>query len=1303
MSTLSVKKRPQATASRKRKPVQTRNKGQSRSTASRSRNTAAGNKAKNSTASSRSRAPARDKKGQARASAQTRNQSEASQRFSANLQGAAKDGVAIAMLAVCAFLLLAFFSYSPNDPGWSSSGPQQEASNWMGNGGAWLSDVLFSLLGDAALWLPAILGFSGWSLLRKRVAHYEWDPTALAVRIIGLAMVLVGTCIIAHLHFDSSTSELPYKDGGIIGQGLSQVIGSLLGVYGTTLVALALLLGGIPMMTNCSWLTIMEKVGKGMTAVLGFISGKYAAAREEMDIRRTARNEQKDDSKDSRPARSGRVARVAEEPASEPERPHGATRHEPHGESWWARLTGRLRGGKGVDISRDESAQPLPDSYREPVAPDPLFNDGSHHSRDIPWDEAEQTPSRRTRGELKEDEQWPSLETRGESAYRPVDEPVDDYRHRDEFKPAAVEAPRQWGQSDEATPAAQTTPNTTSHQGATTDRLPPTSITPGLAAEDDATQNAPTADQAAPEHPPVDVTRRRIPEGFDGRGDGHAEQASPASAPAEAPEPTLPRDTLESPEAGSSDEGARSGKPRVRVGANGRYESGAVAAGAATAGLAAEHVAQAAFTPADESSSVEHSSAPADAAAPTQSTQQTAPSSNEPAVGTTPSVRPAPAQPEASPQADVPDTAEQTANHSDAEQEPEHEVRAPVTDDEPDAVGHLSALDDDDSAQPEHRSLNPNEDDVASAADQPAGPALFADQPVPSDDEVAAAQPVAPEQTPTPATEAPSPAPAAADTAAAESPESTQPEPAAAGPRVWTVEQLQNQGSPMAQGEPVGEMPTTTLLTPADDAKPSYTQEQLDSMGQMLETRLKEYGVKAEVVDVSPGPVITRFEIEPAPGVKSSKISNLSTDLARSLRVKSVRVIEVIQGRSTVGIEIPNPKREMIRLRQVLDSSVYRDAASPVTVALGQSIGGQPIVADLGKMPHVLVAGTTGSGKSVGVNAMLISMLLKSTPDDVRMILIDPKMLELSVYDDIPHLLAPVVTDMKEAANSLRWCVAEMERRYKLMSKMGVRNIAGFNAKLDEAHAAGAQIADPLWDPEPWQASQPQPMLEKLPYIVVVIDEFADMFMVVGKKVEELIARLAQKARAAGIHLVLATQRPSVDVVTGLIKANIPSRIAFQVSSKTDSRTILDQGGAESLLGHGDMLYLAGGSGSPVRVHGAFVDDNEVHRVVEDWKVRGKPDYVEEILSGNVSADALSGLEADSEGGSDAEQDALYDDAVAFVTEKQKVSVSSVQRNFKIGYNRASRLVEAMEHAGVVSEMGANGGREVLARAAPRD
>ncbi len=505
-------------------------------------------------------------------------------------------------------------------------------------------------------------------------------------------------------------------------------------------------------------------------------------------------------------------------------------------------------------------------------------------------------------------------------------------------------------------------------------------------------------------------------------------------------------------------------------------------------------------------------------------------------------------------------------------------------------------------------------------------------------------------------------------------------------------------------------LPTLELLDEADHSnKKGYSTETLEGMSKLLEIKLADFGVSAEVVAVLPGPVITRFEIQPAAGTKASKIVGLAKDLARSLAVISVRVVEVIPGKSVMGIEIPNEDREVVNFREVLASKAYEDAKSPITLALGHDISGEPIVADLARMPHLLVAGTTGSGKSVGVNAMLLSILFKATPADVRLIMVDPKMLELSVYEGIPHLLAPVITDMKDAAAGLRWCVAEMERRYKLMAALGVRNLAGFNRKLLDAMQAGTPITDPFWKPEDnYQAGEEiakAPNLETLPMIVVVIDEFADMMMIVGKKVEELIARIAQKARAAGIHLILATQRPSVDVITGLIKANIPTRIAFQVSSRIDSRTILDQGGAEQLLGHGDMLYMPPGSGLPVRVHGAFVSDDEVHRVVADWKRRGQPDYIDGLLEEGNNYDGVPGFTSggDGEEGGDAETDELYDQAVNFVCETRRASISAVQRKFRIGYNRAARLIEAMEAAGVVTSMNHNGSREVLAPPAPRD
>ncbi|MDR2365023.1 MAG: DNA translocase FtsK 4TM domain-containing protein [Zoogloeaceae bacterium] len=488
-----------------------------------------------------------------------------------------------------------------------------------------------------------------------------------------------------------------------------------------------------------------------------------------------------------------------------------------------------------------------------------------------------------------------------------------------------------------------------------------------------------------------------------------------------------------------------------------------------------------------------------------------------------------------------------------------------------------------------------------------------------------------------------------------------------------------------------GQLPPLHLLDVAPAHGESVAADTLEFTSRLIERKLAEFGVQAKVLAALPGPVITRYEIEPATGVKGAQIVNLGRDLARALALVSIRVVETVPGKSCMALELPNPRRQVVKLSEIIASKVWNDSANPLTVTLGKDIGGLPVVADLAKMPHLLVAGTTGSGKSVGVNAMILSLLYKSEPETVRLILIDPKMLELSIYEGIPHLLAPVVTDMRQAANALNWCVGEMERRYKLMSALGVRNLVGFNGKLREAKKRGESLANPLsLTPE-----SPEP-LAVLPYIVVVIDELADLMMVVGKKVEELIARLAQKARAAGLHLVLATQRPSVDVITGLIKANIPTRISFQVSSKIDSRTVLDQMGAENLLGQGDMLYLAPGTGYPVRVHGAFVTDEEVHRVVEHLKLVGEPEYVPDILIGGAEEGEGAGGE---EGGEDAESDPMYDRAVEVVLKSRRASISLVQRQLRIGYNRAARFIEAMERAGLVSAVDGRGGREVLAKA----
>ncbi len=505
---------------------------------------------------------------------------------------------------------------------------------------------------------------------------------------------------------------------------------------------------------------------------------------------------------------------------------------------------------------------------------------------------------------------------------------------------------------------------------------------------------------------------------------------------------------------------------------------------------------------------------------------------------------------------------------------------------------------------------------------------------------------------------------------------------------------------PLFDPPAAGELPPLSLLDDPPEQKQGYSQDSLEKMSRLVELKLQDFNIDVEVKSVSPGPVITRFELDPAPGVKVSQIANLAKDLARSLSVVSVRIVEVIPGKSFIGLEIPNENRQLVTLGEILKSRAYDDLSSPLTLALGKDIGGNSVVADLARMPHLLIAGTTGSGKSVAINAMVLSILYKTQPEHVRLIMIDPKMLELSVYEGIPHLLTPVVTDMKEAANALRWCVAEMDRRYRLMAALGVRNIGGYNRKVREAIDKGKPIPDPTFTPPPFEDEEKpveHPTLTPLPYIVVIIDELADMMMIVGKKVEELIARLAQKARASGIHMLLATQRPSVDVITGLIKANVPSRIAFQVSAKVDSRTILDQIGAENLLGHGDMLYLPPGTSLPVRVHGAFVADHEVHSVVRHLKKSGSPRYMDEILEGPAAGTpGLTGIDPATPDSPDAEQDPLYDQAVQVVMETRKASISGVQRRLKIGYNRAARMVESMEAAGMVGPLQANGTREIL-------
>ncbi|SDG28173.1 DNA segregation ATPase FtsK/SpoIIIE, S-DNA-T family [Onishia taeanensis] len=1098
---------------------------------------------------------------------------ERARRFGVRLQGAAREGVVILLLAACVFLLLAMFSYQASDPGWSHSGPDVTVNNWMGPVGAWLADVLYSLFGASALWWPGMLGFAGWRMSRVRQVHLEWDTLGLAVRTGGLFLLMLGTTTLGALHFFNPESGLPYAAGGIVGEEMVRTLTPLVGSHGTTLLSLVALLCGFPPFSGVSWLRVMDESGHLAQRFIGWCRDRSQRARDEVDAQQAA----------------------AEHEPEPVEEDHEASPTP----SWWQRLWPWSRRYGDDEVAADKAG------LREPQwNPD--------QGTDIPWEVPERTPSAKQPGAAYSEQLAPK---------RPHEKASPDARPA-EAKPT------------EPNPAAS------------------------RSAEANPVEAKPTVANRAESRP-----------------------AEPKAAPEVAKAPPLRAETIPEPVLPEDDEPSWSGmslraeRDMPAKAAEATPSPAQAQQEETTSEPTPEPVSEAPSKPDSTDDAADEDERPAPAVASSGSSPQSVArhARREPMISwqdadwdddTSPQVAKAPQA------ASKPEQAEEVGEDTEEGSEPRREAPEAA----PSAMASVTA----------------------SAASVP--PSVASPAPAPAEQPDAAAQAQTRYQAPAEESAPQTPAsPVEPRIASAEQAREAAAHPDE--PALWTVEHLQNQRSSADELPDIdGELPSLRLLTPAEAHQPNYTEEQLTDMAELLEVRLREYGVKAEVVHTWPGPVITRFEIKPAAGVKVSKISNLAKDLARSLMVKSVRVVEIIPGRPTVGIEIPNPHRAMIRLREVIDSDSYQDANSPLTMALGQDIGGAPVVANLGKMPHLLVAGTTGSGKSVGVNAMLISMLLKATPDEVRMIMVDPKMLELSVYDGIPHLLAPVVTDMKEAANALRWCVAEMERRYKLMAAMGVRNIAGFNAKLDEAERAGAQVADPLWEPQPWQMHESPPVLEKLPYIVVVIDEFADMFMIVGKKVEELIARLAQKARAAGIHLILATQRPSVDVVTGLIKANIPTRMAFQVSSRIDSRTILDQGGAENLLGHGDMLYLPAGAGLPMRVHGAFVDDDEVHRVAEDWKRRGEPEYIDEILSGGVSADALTGLEG--EGGSgddDAEQDALYDEAVMFVTESRRASISAVQRRFKIGYNRAARLVETMEGAGVVSTMGTNGSREVLA------
>ena len=1184
--------------------------------------------------------------------------------------------ILVALFAI--YLMVSLVSFNPSDPSWSQTAWHEPIHNLGGSPGAWLADTLLFIFGVMAYAIPPVILGLCWIAFRQRDNQDYFDYFAVGLRLIGVLALVVTTCGMAALNADDIWY---FASGGVIGSLVSNAIAPWFSPAGGTLMLLCVWAAGITLYTGWSWLTIAERIGGVVMGVLTFASNRSRHdepwqeeederdTREYADLPEMSGADQDDDVLLSAP-------RAASQPDPLLAKAAAAT-------SAAVAATTEAAGVAPAVAAPAAAGTPAPaavDTAPAPVAP---------------------------------------------AAATPASQPV--------------ATPAQSAPVSHAAPAA-------------VQRAPDAYAAPAAAQHAPDAYAAPAAAQHAPDANAAPAAAQGTPEPY------HAPAAHSASAPVASP-PLYRFEMPDEAPAAPSFSAYDDDEPRMGNWRDATAVPAAAAATAATAAAASATRTAPVFDLAPETSlnpQVKQGIGPAlprpnPVKLPTRrelasygiklpsqrmaeekaraEERETAPAQSQASV--------AEAE-EAQQQAELRQAfqSEQQQRYGTSWQQDEEEQDAQ----QQDALARQFAEQQQQRYQSDVKKEPVLNIDTASAFDfspmkdlvddgpteplftiaatpEPEAPAV-SHEPWQQVSEVA--EPQAAAQVPAPARFAPAepaysapaepaysaPAEPAYTTPAASPSYSAPAAPAYSSPAY---------GTPAAAPEPVEDakpslhdslihpflmrheqplekpstpLPSLDLLTAPPAEEEPVDMFSLEQTARLVEARLGDYRVKAEVVGISPGPVITRFELDLAPGVKAARISNLSRDLARSLSTVAVRVVEVIPGKPYVGLELPNKHRQTVYLREVLDCPKFRDNPSPLSVVLGKDIAGQPVVADLAKMPHLLVAGTTGSGKSVGVNAMIISMLYKATPEEVRFIMIDPKMLELSVYEGIPHLLTEVVTDMKDAANALRWSVGEMERRYKLMSALGVRNLAGYNEKVEQAEAMGRPIPDPFWKPGDSMDMTP-PVLEKLPYIVVMVDEFADLIMAVGKKVEELIARLAQKARAAGIHLVLATQRPSVDVITGLIKANIPTRIAFTVSSKIDSRTILDQGGAESLLGMGDMLYMPPNSSLPIRVHGAFVRDQEVHAVVQDWKARGRPQYIDSITAGEESESA-GGMD------SDEELDPLFDQAVSFVIDKRRASISGVQRQFRIGYNRAARIIEQMEAQGIVSAPGHNGNREVL-------
>ena len=1258
-----------------------------------------------------------------------------------------------ALLILCSlfaiWLIAALLSFNPSDPSWSQTAWHEPIHNIGGIPGAWLADTLFFIFGVMAYTIPVIIIGGCWFAWRNQASDEYIDYFAVSLRLIGALALILTSCGLAAINADDIWY---FASGGVIGSLLSTTLQPLLHSSGGTIALLCIWAAGLTLFTGWSWVSIAEKLGGAILSVLTFASNR--TRRDDTWVDDDEYEDDEDDYDDAVKPQESRRARILRSALARRQR-LAEKFSNPMGRKTDAALFSGKRmddaeedvqfSANGAPVAADDVLFSGSSAARPGDADDVLFS-GASAARPGDFDPYDPLlnghsiadPLAAAAAATAAPQAW--AEPVAEHVPQPVYQPEPSYPQHQAYQPeqAPVQQPvyqpepsypqHQAYQPEQAPvqqPVYQPEPSYPQHQAYQPEQVPvqqpvyqPESPAPAI------TPEAPQ-EEVKPQRPPmyyfeeVEEKRAREREQLAAWYQPIPEPASPVATRPVTPPPVSPVEAA-----------------AVTTLAAGVHQATSAGATAATV--------------ASTASSAAPLFSPASGGPRAQVKEGIGPKLPRPNHVRVPTRRELASYGIKLPSQRM---AEERARKAELNQAYDDE---PLTDEEADALeqdelarqfaatqqqryGEVYAQDEEDdsaaeaelarqfaaSQQQRYSSEQPQGATPFSPADYDFSPmkALVDDgpseplftplpetpPPVQQYQQPAQQQPVQQYQQPVPSSPVQQPyqqpvqpaqppqmaqqhQPAAQSYQPQQAHQGHMPQQTAPVPSQDSLIHplLMRNGNSQPMQRPTTPLPSLDLLTPPPSEVEPVDTFALEQMARLVEARLADFRIKADVVNYSPGPVITRFELNLAPGVKAARISNLSRDLARSLSTIAVRVVEVIPGKPYVGLELPNKKRQTVYLREVLDNTKFRDNPSPLTVVLGKDIAGDPVVADLAKMPHLLVAGTTGSGKSVGVNAMILSMLYKAQPEDVRFIMIDPKMLELSVYEGIPHLLTEVVTDMKDAANALRWSVNEMERRYKLMSALGVRNLAGYNEKIAEAARMGRPIPDPYWKPGD-SMDAVHPVLEKLPYIVVLVDEFADLMMTVGKKVEELIARLAQKARAAGIHLVLATQRPSVDVITGLIKANIPTRIAFTVSSKIDSRTILDQGGAESLLGMGDMLYSGPNSTMPVRVHGAFVRDQEVHAVVQDWKARGRPQYVDGITSDSESEGGSGGFD----GGE--ELDPLFDQAVNFVTEKRKASISGVQRQFRIGYNRAARIIEQMEAQGIVSEQGHNGNREVLA------